>query len=916
MNKLVRLSILIIFSAAALLIAIPLFINTAPLKLELEKKISAELKANFQIVGKTNISFLPLPQIALSNVKIKNLVNDEYLIDAEIKRIIIKPNFFSLFGKQTKIGSLIFESPTIENKYNGVEIANQATPGEVPSGSNNLSDQIFGFGKNGAKVADFKNIETIKVKKGYFIERSNNDTAVEFSKINFLLKNNLKKQVFTIKGDFLSGEVPTNFSLVADANNDSDSSLKIQSPIFNLAAKGKFSNSNISDLLKSNFVGNIDINIVDLRAFFNKYISQNNFFYRNINPTQPLKISADINNQQGKLEVKNIVLSSPSINGKGKIHADISALKPDANIELEFEQINIDDIWLRTANSSAETKGAEDKIVQQFSDKNPTPSDQEKTYILENQNPSDTKPLFDNLNLAAKIKIKTAIYYGKNLNNIDVNFATLTDGNFSLNSFKSDIPGQGNLQISGTFQKENNIPKFSGSLAIEGKKLEEFLAWLKIQPQNLKAGTLADYNFTSALLSLPNFTVFKNFNLAINGGKNIVGGNFQIDNSSDIPVKTTDLKINYLNYDDYFSSEKSQYLSSGSLLKKLLWLNTANYKYEISLLIDQLIYKENYLQNQSFKVKYGQGYLKFLDISFFSPGLDLKGNIELDISTNNPKLNIDISSNNFYYKNQKEGEVIEQFFNLPSLAEFSGQININIGNLLVNQWQGRNIKIAGDLKDGIVTFKNFSLDSYGGQAKYNGSMVFKEAKTITGSIELVGANNNQFLYHLFGIQNIYGLTNLSAVVNSTASNKTEFIKNLDASGKFITGNVLVKGFGIYDLAEKMTQRAQAENMLAVLYNPNSVSQFEKGAGAFIVRKNSSKNQFNIKVSSVGINGIISGDVDMENDRTDGKANFVFISGTRQSQVPINIAVNFKGRPGAIEESTNLDQVKQYLNSSN
>jgi hypothetical protein len=422
------------------------------------------------------------------------------------------------------------------------------------------------------------------------------------------------------------------------------------------------------------------------------------------------------------------------------------------------------------------------------------------------------------------------------------------------------------------------------------------------------------------LLALPSFTIFNNLILSVNSNKNVAVGDLKIDDSTNVSNLNANLRINYFSYDDYFVDKPSPYLSRGSLLKKMLWLNTLGSGRDVYLLFDQLVYKNSTFANQAFRIKCGQGYLKLSDLDLQSPTFDLKGNIEVDISNNSPKLNIEISSKNLQYNTTQtsaNNDIASQFFDLPSLDEFSGKVNLNIGSLKINDWQGNDINIAGKLKSGIVNFDNFTLKTYQGTANYKGAMIFKNTKTVNGSLELVGVNNSQFLDDFFNIKNISGISNISATMNSSAENKAEFFKNLNAKAQFISGNVGVKGFGIYDLAVKLAQPQKYQTELAtpenIVFAPNAQSLFKDAAGAVEIKKGNDKNLFQIKVGTLGINGVVSGNID-SNQSLNSNANFIFITGTRTKQIPINVIVNFIGKAGKIEQSTNFDQVRQYLDS--
>ncbi len=924
MNKKAKISIAVFSLILITLITLPFAINKSAVKFQVEQKISQKLGVGFEAKGKIGIRFLPIPQISLGEATANNVViSNELYSNISVENLIIRPEIFSLLSGKMKIGSLIFENPKIENRYiNAIQTIaekKEATTPQAVDTNGGFFNKMLDFKNSGNEVFDFQNIKSIKFRDGAFSKKNNNnDNTIEFTKINFVLTNQLKKQIFTIQGDFLSGDIPTNFKLIANIQNNDDSILTIQSPIINFIASGKFENSNINNLIKSNFSGKIDAEIINLKVLLNQYFSKNNPIYLKINATQPIRASANINDSNGKITIDDILIKSQIIDGNGKIIANFADDNPKIDVNFNFENIDIDNIWIAGA-SSANNKMIESQndIIKKFiSDSQIDASDENKSRIIDSpisQEPTQKKSIFNNLNFNADIKIKTAKYYGGNIQDLKLSFLTSSDGKITLEPLTADIPG-GSLKVGGTLEYDNGIPKLIGKIAVTGQDLSKSLSWLKIDIDNLKPNTLSQYNFTTDLISMPNFTFLNNLILTANDNKNIMVGDLKIDNSTNISTSSANLRINYLNYDDYFSHLKQNpYLSSGPLLNKLLWLNTVSSHRNIYLLFDQLVYQGEAFENQAFRAQFGQGYFKLSDINIHSPKLDIKGNIEIDITNNNPQFNIDINSDNFQY-NLANNSGGNQIFDLPSLDEFSGKVNLNINNLKLNSWKANDVKIAGKLKSGIVDFTNFSFKTYNGTAKYKGSMVCKNTKTVNGSLELLGVDNTQFLSDIFGINNISGITNLSSVINASGENEAEFINNINAKVEFISANINVKGFGVYDLAVKMVQpqkyRDELVQPLTILYQDTAQSTFKNAAGA-VDFKRGSKSIFNIKASTTGINGVISGTIDNKKS-FDGSGNFIFISGTRQKQIPINFAVNFNGQAGNINQNTNLSQIEQYL----
>lgn len=936
MNKIAKISIAVFVLILTILIALPFTINKPTVKFQIEQKISQKLGVNFAVKGNVGIRFLPIPQISLGEATATNLtISNEYYSDISVANLIIRPEIIALLRGQIKINSIIFENPKIENHYASTAPKDAEKDGKKDSAqpentktnnvtnnvvSNGIFNKILNFGNNNQEIFDFKNINSIRFKDGYFSKKNINDEiALEFTKINFSLTNQIKKQIFTIQGDFISGDMPTNFNLIANVKNDDDSTLTIQSPIINLILSGKFANSNISDLIKSNFSGKIDAEIIDLKALLNKYFSKNNPLFLKINATQPIRVSAEINNDDGEIKAEDIIIKSQIIDGSGKFSANLKTAKTKIAADFNFANIDIDNMWFSgSLNRNSKNIDIENEVIKKFTDSTSINIiDENKSRIIDPVVNKSEQSILDNLDLTAEIKVKTAKYYGNNLQDISLSFVADANGKILLQPFKAVVPG-GSVVVNGSLEYDNNTPKLIGKIQINGHDLSQSLAWLKIDIDNLKPKILSDYRFTADLLTLPDFIVFNNLNLAINNNKNIIVGDLKIDDSTPISTSSANLRISYLNYDDYFLTNKQNpYLSSGSLLKKLLWLNTVSSSRNIYLLFDQLVYQGNNLTNQGLRIQFGQGYLKLSDLDISSPTFDLKGNVDVDISNNSPKLNIDLASNNFSVnaRNSQKDSAETQFFNLPSLDEFSGKVNLNIANLTLNSWHGSEVVMAGKLKSGIVDLTNLNFKAYKGAIKYKGSIVFKDIKTINGSLELLGVDNNEFLSDIFDVQNISGIANISVTINSNGANKAEFLKNLNAKIQFVSANINIKGFGLYDLAAKMVQpkkyQEELTQPLKILYNNAAETPFKDASGAAEFKRGANKNQFNIKVGTNGINGVISGIID-DKLSFDGSGNFIFISGSRAKQIPINFAVNFNGKSGQIKQSTNLSQIEQYL----
>ena len=916
MNILSKIIIVVFLFIVVFLIVVPLTIDKEIIKSQIEQQISQELEVEFATKHEVKIRFLPIPQISLKDVGIKNLlIGKKYYGNINIKKLIIRPTISSFFSKKTQIRTLIFENPKIEThqiaKKSKIENKSDKKINKAISDS-----KVINFYNNKKQIFTLKRIQSIYFKNGSFVNKtSNNESATKFTQINFLLKNQTKNQILTANGDFFADDTPTTFNLSANLKDNEDSILTIQSPIINLLLSGNFANANINNLIDANFSGKIDVNIINPKALLSKYFSKKHLLCRKIYTTQPLKISANINNRNKKISIYDAIISSQLINGRGKAIVDLSSSQTKINTHFDFDNIDIDSIWFSgiSYNDNRIIKD-ETRIIKEFiGNKMVKLKDTNISQILPNKASDEnvnTKTFLNNLDFTAKIKIKKAGYYDGSLKNISLSFVT-HNNEILLQPLIASIEG-GSLVANGVFMSDGNIPKFTGQIKINGSNLFESLSWLKINSENLKLESLGKYSFDASLLALPDFVVFNSFNLKVNN--NIMVGNLIIDDSSSNSISKSNLRINYLDYDDYFVvDKKSPYLSGGSMIEKLFWLNTINSRHDINLIVDRLIYQKNDFGNQALKIKFGQGYLGINDVDLHLLEFDMKGNFDIDIRNNNPRLNLNIISKNWQYESE---ELWNKFFNLASLERFDGKIDVKIDNFKLNDWQGENILIGGKMKNGIINFDDFSLKIYGGDVKYRGSAVLKNNKSVNGSLEMLKIDNAQFLSHILGIKNVFGISNISAIVNSGGMDQRGFLENFSGKAKFVSGNIVIDGFGIDDLAMKMAQPIENFSRLIdpdnILYAEDAKSFFVDASGAVELSKGGD-GKFNIKSSNVGINGVIYGGI-KKGLFNNSSANFIFISGTRQAPIPINLAVNFTGKSGEIQHNTNYGQIEQYLSN--
>jgi len=226
-----------------------------------------------------------------------------------------------------------------------------------------------------------------------------------------------------------------------------------------------------------------------------------------------------------------------------------------------------------------------------------------------------------------------------------------------------------------------------------------------------------------------------------------------------------------------------------------------------------------------------------------------------------------------------------------------------------------NIKINAKLKDGIYSVDKFVGDVYDGNISYSGLAAIKFDKAISGNLTLEKVSLKPLLQDLVGIKNISGVANISASVESLSENKKDFVKNLNSTLKFSAAGLTLEHYGLNDLVKKMFNVANYSNELRdpekILFNESSKTSLKQAAGSINFEKGRD-NLFKISFETIAANGIASGKIDLVRNSLDSTISVVFLTGSLKKQIPLNLATNLKGEFGNLHQSSNLNQVKQYL----
>ena len=159
------------------------------------------------------------------------------------------------------------------------------------------------------------------------------------------------------------------------------------------------------------------------------------------------------------------------------------------------------------------------------------------------------------------------------------------------------------------------------------------------------------------------------------------------------------------------------------------------------------------------------------------------------------------------------------------------------------------------------------------------------------------------------------MVNVSSSLTAAADKKEDFAKALTGEVKFSANAPTIAGYGLNDLVKKMfSPQVYASELVdseKILFNPESNAIFKDASGVFQIN-GGKESKLRITTSATALNGVLSGKINLANNKIDALFNVIFLTGNLKKPTPINIATNLKGDLSAISQSSNLSQVRQYL----
>ena len=915
----------------------PLFLNNSGLKLQIEQKISEITNGSFVIDGPLEISLLPYPSISAKNVIAQNIniINKEYRLYAE--EIKSKIPLFGIsknnISNKVTIKNAIIES--IESKHSfrnddeslffqKTKSYRKSLGKEPKSIGKGISSKLFSFSNINSSASIFRSIPKINIAGSKYHKFDHLGQKKEFSQIIGEIAQDPDSVEFNLS--FNSNKMATriNGKLNENPKKAEKSYIEILSPILAARIDGQFTQKS-SNIVQNNFNGSIIANITDLKSFYGSYFSDYNLIYKKLNHNlRPIKFSANISSKDQEIKVGDIIFNSDLINGSGEANMNLKQKRLIFDFIFNINNLNLDLMW---SGESISLEKFQNLLLSSSANTDKAISDDKKE---QNDNNIQVDKIDRKIDMTAEINISNLTYLDGEIKDVSIYLNAEDKNNIMIMPLLFKTPDGGLFRVSGTFNNDNIIPKFIGKFDAKGKNMKDIFQWLGIKSQNLKVNEFNNYLLHSDILLKPGMSNFSNIYLNLNNNESEFLGNVLISkNSKDEHDVKTDINITNFDADKYFlTSGQNIYLSPGSFLKKILWLNNISYNNDVNLKFDNLIYNSENFSNQKIGFNLGRGFFKVYDFDVKSEKNSLRANLSIDIAQAVPVFKIRVLADKFYYNSKKSSNLsnsdaqkkqnsdfADQLFALPSLRGFNGIFNLTLKDVTIDDLNFKNTKIYSELSNGTMRDAKITSQIFDGSVEFNGFIQAGIVKSINGNLEGKNINIEDLIKRATNYNNLSGKVNINAGISSSAVNKDDFIKKLSSKIVFNAKPIELEGYGLNELVKKMfiatINNKSIKEPEAILFNKNRVTKFDQATGTIQI-SNHNDARFKASIKAPAINSVLSGSFSIKDKTARALFNSLFLTGNKEKQIPINIASSLIYKDEKFKHLTNLDQVRQYL----
>jgi hypothetical protein len=617
----------------------------------------------------------------------------------------------------------------------------------------------------------------VNIDKLIFIE-SDKDVALEISNFSFDGTNNSEQFSGLVDG---VGNLAGAFKRSDDKNKDQVA--------FDLIVQG----SGFKVLLKENYEkgvfesGAAEIYSNNLPNKIGKLFPDISAISRNLNSDEEVKITFDMSPMQRWINLKNITVDSPSLQGKGEI-----ALSKDINdvndIKFDFTKIDLDS-WKKSDSS------ATNQIPVNYGNK--------------------AKFDFDKNKLKADVKV-LQLQLNSNYVLRDVEFACYVEnGKLRIDEFSGKINKHGSFKISGEATQNSFRSLFEGKVELRQTDLNnavELIAGKEFRTETKIPYTLtSDIKMSSVDLSMQNI-VLKTPSTEINGNisTKFIGNSPRTNATLKFSaINATDKSFpGLLQIHDYLSSLTDN-MKSDDYLNKFIPLRKISSSSNYSISFDKLTVNDTVYDHVNFNLGMAPGHLRINNL-YLNNGTDyVDADVDIVASGVKPVISIKISDGSLkvnFLKPESMLDMKKKILAEYALDKISLNMDFNLSKIYQDNFELTNVIFRAKSNNILLDIGKFETDLFKGRFISAGSILL-DPYTITLVYALNSANVESITDLLpDGLIKSGGAISASGMISTNGNKINELLYNLYTKSLIITKDITIRNFSIDNLIQKLTTK--------------------------------------------------------------------------------------------------------------
>ncbi len=841
-------------------------------------KTHQSLAENFKI----DSSLIKEKNISINKLPIPYLVIDQIDVDQQttIKNIEIHFSIISLLMFAPEITSIKAGEAIVYLDNQDIHILNH---------DQLISELIYKDFLSGEAVID----------KLTFVKP---DSDVAFIIENFQFVSNESELVFSgliNKTDKLDGK------FINSGNDDRLFKLNIKNQTYNLNIEENYKNNSLvngSFVAETSGLSNKLIELIpDIQQFSNK-----------INSNEKIKITFDVIPTRTHLNLKNIIIKSNSIAGRGEI---IFNKNPNdlSDIQLVFTKIDVES-WLKANSGGTESYNSKSNF---------------NTSFDFNKNRMKTNIFIKNIKLDKK----------NSLNNVNLKMI-IGNGKLLFQEFSGKIDKEGGFNINGVITQNSFRSLFKGKVVFNHKNLNSWVEYLsgseftKLRLRN-NANTAMPFTFASDVtMSSVDLSLR---NLLINTKDISIRGDISTKFIGDYPRTNAVIKFSSLDVDQGnfpIISQISKYITSlfdnmkqENYLNKFIPIRKINSISNYDISFDNILFNDTEYENVNFTLQTSPGKISINQLFIQKDNNWIDTNIALEaqgvkpviyFTVNRGSMSIDFLTPSAFLDlrnkiiSKLDLNKIDIVMNC-SMKELS-QNNVDLGRVL---FQAKNNK-------NLLNIKKFDADLLGGRVYSSGSILL-EPYTLNFVYALNSAHLDKIISLLpNNFLKTGGVLSARGMWSTHGNTLDEQLYNLYTKSNIVTKNTKLHNFSIDEFIQQIRNiNYDVANLTkdikeAMLTGETNISELKTDLELTKGDFNLSSLFFKTKYSAV------SGDLlfNLYDFKVDGSAIFSFYLGSSKYALnsrnykPTKITINAQGSPLSLKKTANVKELKQKLEERN